>query len=56
MPVISMFYGLIVRMFFFDTDQHNTPHIHVEYGEHSAVVSLTDGGILADTCQETSSS
>lgn len=29
MPVISMFYGVIVRMFFFDTDRHKYPHIHV---------------------------
>jgi len=30
MPVISMFFGLIVRMYFFDTDRHNEPHFHVE--------------------------
>ena len=33
MPVISMFYGLIVRMYYFDTQKHQAPHIHVEYGE-----------------------
>ena len=47
MPVISMFYGLIVRMFFFDTDKHNMPHIHVEYGEFSVVLAIADGEILA---------
>lgn len=31
MPVISMFYGIIIRMFFFDTQQHNEPHIHARY-------------------------
>jgi hypothetical protein len=31
MPVISMFFGLIVRMYFFDTDRHHEPHFHVEY-------------------------
>jgi hypothetical protein len=46
MPVISMFYGIIVRMFFFDTDRHKTPHIHVQYGEQSAVLSIPDGELL----------
>ena len=32
MPVISMFYGLIVRMYSFDIQQHQAPHIHVQYG------------------------
>lgn len=46
MPVISMFYGLIVRMFFFDADRHHVPHIHVEYGELNAVFCIGDGEIL----------
>ena len=29
MPIISMFYGIIVQIFFFDTDKHMQPHIHV---------------------------
>ncbi len=36
MPVISMFFGLIIRMYFFDTDRHHEPHFHVEYGELEA--------------------
>lgn len=47
MPVISMFYGIIVRMFYFDTDQHQMPHIHVEYGEYKSVLSITEGEVLA---------
>jgi len=31
MPTISMFYGILIRMFFYDTDKHNVPHIHAEY-------------------------
>ncbi len=31
MPVISMFYGIIVMMYFFDDEQHKWPHIHVRY-------------------------
>jgi len=29
MPVISMFYGIIVSMYFVDNRQHKAPHIHV---------------------------
>ncbi|MBF0132662.1 MAG: DUF4160 domain-containing protein [Magnetococcales bacterium] len=47
MPVISMFYGLIIRMFFFDARQHHIPHIHAEYGEMNAVFGIEDGEILA---------
>ena len=47
MPVISMFYGIIIRMYFMDNKQHSMPHIHVEYSEHSAVFALTDGAVLA---------
>lgn len=47
MPVISMFYGIIVRMYFMDTKQHKRPHIHAEYAGSSAVFALDDGEILA---------
>ena len=29
MPTISLFYGMIVSMFYYDNKQHNSPHIHV---------------------------
>jgi len=28
MPVISMFYGIIVSMYFVDNRQYKAPHIH----------------------------
>ena len=31
MPTISMFYGIIVKMYNEKGGQHNCPHIHVEY-------------------------
>jgi hypothetical protein len=49
MPTIAMFYGLIIRMYFFDTDRHNTPHIHVEYQGMKAVVEIPGGGLMAGT-------
>jgi hypothetical protein len=46
MPVISMFYGIIIRMFYFDNQQHNIPHIHIEFAEFTAVLSIPDAIIL----------
>ena len=46
MPVISMFYGLIVSMYFMDNRQHKLPHIHVSFAEFEAVFSIPDGHIL----------
>jgi hypothetical protein len=40
MPEVSRFYGIIVRMFYND---HNPPHIHVEYQEYEATVELESG-------------
>jgi hypothetical protein len=45
-PVISMFYGLIVAMYYLDTKQHNLPHIHVKYGELEAVYQIPEGNVL----------
>ncbi len=34
-------------MFFKDNKEHKAPHIHVEYAEYQAVISISDGEILA---------
>ena len=47
MPTISMFYGILIRMFFKDTDRHHLPHIHAEYQGKVAVYSIPDGKLLA---------
>lgn len=46
MPVISMFYGIIVMMYYFDTDKHHLPHIHIKYSEFTCVISITDSELL----------
>lgn len=43
MAIISMFYGIIVSMYFFDNKQHKTPHVHVKYQEQEGVFSIPDG-------------
>jgi len=34
-------------MHFFDDEQHRMPHIHVEYGDESAVLEIPSGDVLA---------
>ena len=46
MPVISMFYGVIVMMYYFDNRRHHDPHIHIKYGDEEAVVSIPNGEII----------
>ncbi len=46
MPVISMFYGLIVSMYYLDNKQHKLPHIHIKYGELEGVYQIPDGTLL----------
>jgi Domain of unknown function (DUF4160) len=35
MPTISMFYGIIIRMYY-APGEHNPPHFHAYYGEYKA--------------------
>ena len=46
MPTISMFYGILVRMFYKDTDKHSSPHIHADYQGQVGVYSIPDGQLL----------
>ena len=47
MPTISMFFGILVSVFYGDTEQHHTPHIHVRYQGRKASVAIDDGRLLA---------
>ena len=42
MPTISMFYGILIKMYYED---HNPPHIHAIYGDNQACYTF-DGEIL----------
>jgi len=46
MAVLSMFYGLIISMYYLDNRRHSVPHIHVAYQEFEIVISIPDGDIL----------
>lgn len=39
MPVIAVFYGIIIRMFT-RKSEHNPPHFHAEYQGHKGIFSL----------------
>ena len=47
MPTISMFYGIVIKMFF---DDHAPPHFHAEYAEFKATfdiqrLEISEGGL-----------
>ena len=46
MPTVSMFYGILIRMYY---DDHNPPHFHAFYNEYEAMFdfngNLLDGKI-----------
>ncbi|MDD3361203.1 MAG: DUF4160 domain-containing protein [Hespellia sp.] len=46
MPLISNFYGILIRMYFNDQEKHHTPHFHASYGEYQIAVDFS-GDILA---------
>lgn len=45
MPVISRFYGIIIRMYFLQSE-HNPPHIHAIYNEDVALIDFTNGNVI----------
>ena len=44
MPIISLFYGIVIRMNFGD---HNPPHFHAEYQGLKAAFEIKTGRLLA---------
>ena len=43
MPVISLFYGIIIEMFY---NEHIPPHFHARHGEDRAVIDIASGDVL----------
>ena len=50
MPIISKFFGIVIRLFY---DEHNPPHLHAEYQRKKAVFdfqgNITRGGLSSKT-------
>ncbi|MFH1022408.1 MAG: DUF4160 domain-containing protein [Planctomycetota bacterium] len=49
MPTISMFFGIIVSMYFMDGKRHKRPHIHVRYQNDETVIAIPEGDVLEGT-------
>lgn len=45
MPVLSRFYGIIIRMYF-QQSEHNPLHIHAIYGENVAAIDFQEKKII----------
>ena len=45
MPVLSRFYGIIIRMYF-QQAEHNPPHIHAIYGDEIAAIDIQTAEVL----------
>ncbi len=45
MPTISMFFGIIIRMYY-GPKEHNPPHFHVYYQEYKATFGIENGDVL----------
>lgn len=45
MPVLSRFYGIVIRMYF-QQAEHSPPHIHALYGEEMAAIIIRTGEVL----------
>lgn len=52
MAIISMFYGIIVSMYYFDNRRHHKPHIHVKYQGKEAVFEIPNGEMLEGEIQQ----
>jgi len=46
-PAISMFFGIVVSLYFFDNERHKLPHIHAKFQGADASFSILDGALLA---------
>lgn len=45
MPVISRFYGMVIKMYLLGKE-HNPPHFHVIYGEYNCVIDIQNLDVI----------
>jgi len=46
MPIIAKFYGIIIKMYFINSE-HNPPHIHAFYNDYVAAIRIEDFVVIA---------
>ena len=47
MPTISMFYGILIHLYYFDNEKHHLPHIHARFQGHTASFAIESGECLS---------
>ncbi|MCL2106805.1 MAG: DUF4160 domain-containing protein [Oscillospiraceae bacterium] len=45
MPEISRFYGIVIKMFFIQSE-HNPPHIHAVYSDYTGALTIRTGEVM----------
>ena len=46
MPSLSMFYGIIIYMYYKDNNKHHKSHIHAMYQDDEVIIEIPNGEIL----------
>ncbi|MCH2227703.1 MAG: DUF4160 domain-containing protein [Candidatus Caenarcaniphilales bacterium] len=44
MPLICLFYGIAIYMYY---DDHNPPHFHAKYNEYEVIIAIQNLSIIA---------
>lgn len=50
MPTLSMFYGIVIKMYRENGGRHNKPHIHATYSGEEVAIDF-DGNVLDGSIQ-----
>ncbi len=45
MPMLSSFYGIVIKMYF-KQKEHNPPHIHAIYGDYLGVIDINNCALI----------
>jgi hypothetical protein len=45
MPTVSMFYGIIIRMYC-APEEHNPPHFHAFYQDYKTIIDINSGELI----------
>lgn len=48
MPIISAFFGIVIRMFW---KEHGVPHFHAQYGDDQVVIGIDPLAVIAGSLQ-----
>jgi hypothetical protein len=48
MPTLSIFFGIVIRMYY---DDHPPPHFHAIYGEHEAKIGIETLELIDGSCR-----